>query len=329
MGEDELVALGLNSEIRDRLLEGITVPDEEDGCWPWTKGHLQCGPKSRPCIWFKGKPFLAYRVMMALVARKHVKKDLNWILHRCPGGENCKCMNVGHHKEAMTKTSGPRENGGDRALYGTSKGERNPAHMRPETRPRGRNHPKSKYRGPEGELLIKRLRATYDAYLDKEGVIAALSRWTEEQGNKISATSIGKLVRRKIHTDVPDDPAAALDPSVLHIQKRSESASKRKHWASGDNCKQTRVPLAAKQAFVSIFHRTPKRAEKRKLVEYVAQRYGVSYTTAQTLGYVAPTTFGAPPVAAIQSMAPIKFVTPEFLEASFRNIPPIQPETEK
>ena len=328
MQEEELVALGFNSVVRDRLLAGISLPDSDKDCWIWKGGFLGTGIKARPCIWRKGKIHLAYRVLMALVARKNIR-DLRWILHKCPGGENCKCMRLSHLKEADSRESAARENAQDRSRYGTLNGDRNGTRLHPETRRRGRDNPKSKYRGPSGERLIQTLRATYDACTDKEGVIAALSRWTEEKGNKISGYSIGRLVRRELHTDVPDDSAAALAPSHLHIQKRSESASKRKHWASGDNCKGTRVPLAAKQMFAFIFHRTPKRAEKRKLAEYVAQRYGVAYATAQSLGYVDPTIFGAPPGAAIQSMVAIRFLTPEFLEASFRNIPPLQSETEK
>ncbi|MEI6277956.1 MAG: hypothetical protein WCQ16_01075 [Verrucomicrobiae bacterium] len=328
MSEEELVALGFNSVVRDRLIARISLPDSDEDCWIWKGGFSGTGLKARPCIWRKGEIFLAYRVLMALVARKNIR-DLRWILHKCPGGENCKCMRLSHLKEADSRESAAKENAQDRSRYGTLHGDRNGSRIHPETRPRGRNNPKSKFRGPGGERLIQTLRATYDAYLDKEGVIAELSRWTKRQGNKISGYTIGRLVRREIHADVPDDPAAALDPSQLHIQKRSESASKRKHWPSGDANTQTRVPLEAKVAFVILFHRTPQRAQKRVLIKYLAERYGVAEATAQGLGYVDPTSFGAPAKSEIQKLPRVLSMTPELLETTFGIIPPIPSQEEE
>ena len=328
MREDELVALGFNSEIRDRLLAGISVPDSDEACWIWQKGVSGPTHKARPCIWWKGKSHLAYRVLIALVKRKHIQQ-LNEVHHKCPVKENCMCMRISHLKEADSQESAARENAQDRSRYRTLHGDNNGSRLHPETRPRNRDNPKSKYRRPGGERLIQTLRATYDACPDKEGVLSALSRWTEEHGNRISIGSIGKLVRRELHNDVADDPSATLDLSELCIQRRSESASKRKHWSSGDANKRTRVPLEAKEAFVVLFHRTLQRAQKWVLIKYLAERYGVAEATAQGFGYVDPTSFGAPSKLEIQKFPRVLSMTPELLDTTFGKIPTLTSQEEK
>ena len=82
------------------------------------------------------------------------------------------------------------------------------------------------------------------------------------------------------------------------------------------------MPVQAKQAFVILVHRIRK-AEKRKLIAYLADRYSVAFDYIQELGYVDPTTFGAPSKADIRLLPAVDSVTPELLEDTFGNIPPL------
>lgn len=266
MREDELVALGLNSEIRDRLLKGITVPDSDEVCWIWQKGFLGTGLQARPCIWYKKKPFLAYRVLMALVVRKHIQ-ELPPVLHKCPGKENCKCVKLSHLKVADSWESAPGENAWDRSRYKTLHGDRNGARLHPEKLLRGLNHPRCPFKTARE---IQAIRARWHAEPDKWGVITALVRRT-----KISRASVTAAIRG--YQDIPDDPTAAIDLLELDIRRPADRF--------GDSHGRSIMPEAAVALFYKLFNASSDRFGKRRLMAFVANRFGMAKTSLADIGH--------------------------------------------
>jgi hypothetical protein len=308
----ELGRLGLTPEIRDQLISKILLPEKSTECWLWGGGHSGRRGKARPTIWQKGKSISAYRVLMALLLRVHERTDLNWVLHQCPVRENCRCVNPKHLTVAPTKESGAKLNARDRSRYRLIHGDRNGSRIHPESRPRGKKHPKSLFTTAADDRVIQAMRATYDNAEQKRGIIYALSRHFGKSPNAVTG-----VVKRWRHNDVPDDPSTALAPSEIQINLPGDSARKRKHWPSGDTHKGTRMPLAAKKEFVLLFHRIAKRREKRLLIAFCAKRYGLKAESVQSLGYLIPEDFGAPSKERLCLLPKVAVVTEELLEATF------------
>ena len=146
-----------------------------------------------------------------------------------------------------------------------------------------------------------------------------MARWSGK-----SRAAVTGVVRRLRYTDIPDDETAALDPSVITVNLPGDSAKRRTSWPAADEHGQSRMPLAAKREFVILFHRTPKRAQKRVLLHYLASRYFVKVGSLQSIGYRDPRDFGAPGKMEILALPKIQQVTPELLDAAFAGFLPLR-----
>ncbi|MEI6035221.1 MAG: hypothetical protein WCS65_13205 [Verrucomicrobiae bacterium] len=305
VSEDELVALGLNSKIRDRLLTGITVPDSDEVCWIWQKGFLSTGPQSRPCIWFKKKPFLAYRVLMAIVVRKHIQ-ELPPVLHKCPGQENCKCVKLSHLKVADSWESAPGENARDRSRYKTLHGPRNGAVLHPEKLLRGLDHPRCPFKSARE---IQALRARWHAEPDKWGMIAALMRRTG-----ISKASVTAAIHE--YRSIPDDPTAAIDLAVLDIRRPADRF--------GDLHGKSIMPEAAVELFFKLFNSSSDRAGKLRLLAFVGNRYGMAKTSLADIGHGRSRKKIAKKLDPIIAGSDAVNITDELLETLFEPLRPLR-----
>lgn len=305
MSEEELVALGFNSVIRDRLLAGISVPECEGACWIWQKGFGGSPSDPRPAVWFQGKLYRAYRVLMALLKKKSLH-ELNWILHKCPDKEDSRCVNPAHLKEADSRTSGAKENGEDRSRYRTLHGDNNGSRLHPETRPRGMGHPKCPFKDPREVQMI---RATYHAAEQEFGVISALVRHTNFTKAAVTAAIHG-------YPDVPDDPTAALDLSVLDIRRPQDRA--------GDRHGRSRMPETAVKLFYLLFNTSSDRAGRRRLVEFVAEKFGMASESLDDIGHRRSRKKATEGLEAVIAAAPKTEISEALLSTLFQPYAPLK-----
>lgn len=319
MTDEHLAVLGLNAVIRDRLIDGIILPNctSAHSCWFWRKAHLGKDVKERAVIHYLGQVLLVYRVEMALLLGKNIQyrngddTTLKWILHTCPEQENSRCINPHHLMEGDAKL-----NAQHRSKYGKLHGDKNGSRRHPESRPRGSQHPKSQFKDPGDVRVIQALRATYDSAPEKQGLIYALARHFRKSPDAITG-----VVMQSRYTDIIDDPTAALPLSELKINHPGDSAKKREAWPKGDSHHETRMPTAAKREFFRLFHGTVEQSQKAVLISYCADRYHLKWETVRSLGYEKdPSKFGAPSKQEILDVPKIEQITVELLEAVFGNI---------
>jgi hypothetical protein len=305
MSEEQLFALGVNSVIRDRIFAGISVPERSDACWIWQKGFGGSPSAPRPAVWFKGKLYFAYRVLMALLNKKPIH-ELNWILHKCPGKENCRCVDPAHLKEADSRTSGAKENAEDRVRYGSLHGDRNGSRLHPESRPRGMAHAKSPFKDPREVQMI---RATFHAAPEKFGVIAALVRHTTFTRAAVTAAIHG-------YPDVADDPTAALDLSLLDIRLPQDR--------TGDRHGRTQMPEAAVKLFYQLFQTSSNTSGKCRLVEFVAEKFGMAPESLDDIAHRRSRKNATEGLDAVIAAAPKTEITDALLAALFQPHAPLK-----
>ena len=268
MTDEELERRGLNSKIRDKYIEHVVVPegvgDEVlDQCWGWTGTTVNNG-KPRGIIYGNNTNLYIYRISFAL-ANGWSYSQMRWVRHLCPGKPCPLCSNPRHLAEGTAK-----DDADDRRRYGSILyGDRNPSRLRPETRPRGLNHSKSRFNGDPRPVQI--IRATFDEHSAVVGLVPALARYF-----KVSEQTITAIVHRVRYLDIPDDPGAAVDLSVLDIRGPGRS---------GDASGKTRLPTAAAERFYVAFKLCPIKRERRKLIEFVVERFGVVKSYVQDIAY--------------------------------------------
>jgi len=306
MTDEELERFGLNSKIRDKYLEHVVVPEGEgdevlDLCWGWTGMTVNDPP--RGIIWGHKTNLYIYRISFAM-ANGWSYSQMRWVRHLCPGKPCPLCSNPRHLAEGNAK-----DDANDRRAYGSILcGDRSPSRLRPETRPRGLKHSKCPF--ADGKP-IQAIRATFDQNPGVIGLIAALARHFKVSGQTITA-----IVRRVRYLDIPDDAGAALKLSMLDLRGPGRS---------GDSSGKTRLPTAAAELFYLAFKLCPFKRERRKLIEYVMEQFGVAKSYLQDIGYGrARRKFTAPLVPSLAGRDPILKCNRKFLVRYFAGLEPLR-----
>lgn len=312
MPPSELEKLGIPTTTRDFLVQRIVLPDENqrECCWRWTGSMSHDG---RPTLSIKAAPVFAYRVLNSLLRGKHLRTGLRQINHekccpscsrigKCPSPSNAEkndppadrdpfenrwCMNPWHHIEGTGKS-----NAEYRSKCKKLHGGRNGSRTKPQSRPRGRNHPYSHFKENDAELVIQKIRATYDKIGPERGMIRMLARAFGK-----SPAAIMNVVFRKAYNEVPDDPSVALSISQLEdmVARSGYRPKQRAKWPRGDEHSGTRMSAAAKERFVDTFYSTRSARERSLIVDFVATRFGISRASVQNIAYACKTRKTAEP----------------------------------
>ena len=255
ISEAELIELGWNGVIRDKLLARLVLPIQEDDsalekCWGWSGGTVlyrgKVSEHRRGIICAQGTNNYIYRIAFSLYHRRRIESD-DVIRHRCPGGPNPLCANCWH---ILIGTDA--DNVRDREEDGN-----NGAKLYPERILRGLDHPCSALTPSK----IQKIRATYNMAEDKYGLISALAKHFGHGRETISKAISG-------FPDVPDDASAAIDLGLLKIYRPSERL--------GDLNGRATMPRSAMELFYGLYHRSINEAGRRELKRYCSQKYSVS-----------------------------------------------------
>ena len=301
---DELAELDLTPKIRDTYLEYVIVPTDPgdevlDQCWGWS-GTTVNSP-ARGIIFGRGTNLYIYRVAFELHHRRRIRPG-KWMCHTCPNHENPICSNLGHVIEGTAKL-----NAEHREFYGTNAcGDRNGSRLHPESRPRGMNHSKCPF---DDARDIQAIRATYHAAREKFGVISALVRYT----GYTKAAVTGAIHK---YSDVPDDPTAALDLSALDIRRPQDR--------TGDHHGRSLMPEAAVKLFYQLFHTSSDRAGKRRLVEFVTEKFGMAPESLDDIAHRRSRKKATEGLAEVIAAAPPTDITDELLATLFQPYAPLR-----
>ena len=314
--EAELEEIGLNAEARELLFEQLVLPPaaaQQTCCWGWT-GSVN---KGRAIFYVKGRPKLAYRGLTSLLQYTNLRPK-EYICHegcclQCKQGlsgfhevyllplEWAICMSPYHHK-----IGGARSN----KLYFYQCGT--PIRKRSPSRLMGKINPKSQFREPDAERKIQIMRATFDELGGGRGLIFKLHRAFGK-----SRDAVAHVVRRMRYLDVAEDPSVALTTEELDamVVATGYRPKVRTEWPSGDECARTKFPPAMKHAFAVMYARLVKRVAKTELVDYVAQRFGISREAVQNVAY--NPTFKSVARTEATKLPAIEKLTLEILEETF------------
>ena len=307
--EAELNSLGLIPRHRDDFLKYVRVSDREHDCWRWKGGVTKNSRKPRCIIWdsVKKTNMYAYRVSFALFNRIPMS-ELKVVRHLCPDEEDPSCCNPLHLRNGTTA-----ENNRDMVAYGTSaKGDRNGSRKHPESRPRGMNHKRTIIRDPK---IVQTIRATWDAAVSRQGLIAALARYYGVPDNLVS-----RIVRRRGYTEILDDPT--IPPIATLDIRRPEDRR-------GDMNGHSRIPDMALSLFYGLYHCNLTDEDRQSLVCFVAKRYGTNKYYIRDIGRRKFRRWLTEPLDAFIDPVRKVVITAEFLEETFAKCPPLREGAQK
>ncbi len=330
MTDEQLQTIGLDSFIRDELLRLMPIPDcdatcQKKVCWMWPGRHLSSAREGeicgyRPIIHRKG-PILVTRILGSLFENRELKKE-DFVCHTCPEVENQCCINPYHLLIGDADI-----NAKHRSAYRTLHENRNGSRTKPETRPRGFNNPKSKFKGADGSLKIQIIRATYPCYSSRRGIITLLKRFTET-----SIDAVKGVLFKGRYPDVVDNPEAFVSWEEMQntVAARGYAPKKRTYWPTDINHHETQFPNSAKKIFYEIYHRLDeKRNGDRKIfAAAVAKYFGIVLESVRTVAYSDPAGFGAEPKGTLAEMEKVDLPSLDNFQAIFGPSPTVKTPNE-